>query len=80
MARVRPIRSCKRGEGIRAQCLRQGAAVENGGRHPCVVYHGHRVPVPDGELRTGTRWSIVKSLAALGLSAFLLAAWLVGRA
>ena len=72
MAKAHPIKTCKRGEHIRAQCLRQGAAVENGGRHPCVVYQGHRVPVPDGELKTGTRWSIVKSLAALGLSVLLI--------
>ena len=52
-----------------------GCQVETGGRHPCVVKNGVRVPVPShgDDIPLGTKLSIWRSFAALGLVLFILA-------
>jgi hypothetical protein len=48
---------------------KQGARVEQGGRHTKLYVNGALIPVPRhrGNLATGTFWSIIKGLMAAGI-------------
>lgn len=49
-----------------------GLPVEHGGRHTCIVANGRRIPIPNGETKTGTRGSILRSLSAAGVVVLLI--------
>lgn len=62
------LRECKRKRDFVKWARRRGARIKQGGRHTKICYDGYSVPVPDGEIRKGTRHSIIKSLVKIGLA------------
>lgn len=69
-------RECRTAGDFERAARAKGLVVESRGRHRCIVHKGHAVPLghSNGELPVGTRGSILRSLAKLGLLLLVLAA------
>lgn len=68
MGRVKRLDDCKKQRDFLKWAQRQGAEVRNGGPHVNVTYDGYSVPIPNGEIRPGTKRSIIKSFLKIGLA------------
>ena len=81
MGRKKTWDDCRNARDFCSLAERRGARVVNGGRHVKIQYQGYSVPVPaHGEIKPGTRASIIRSLVKIGLAATLLGAFFGGLA
>lgn len=70
------LEACRSGKDFIDYAARRGAEVHNGGRHIKIIGpNGGSCPVPNhpGDLPVGTRHSIIKMLALIGLALMPLA-------
>lgn len=67
------LEECKEQRDFLSWARRRGATVASGGRHMLIRYDGYSVPVPNGEIRPGTKRAIVKALLKIGLAVLFLA-------
>lgn len=69
MTKVRSVRGQRTARGFTKAVRSQGGHVQHGGRHSKLVHpEGGSVPIPmhSGDIATGTSYSIVKMLLAIG--------------
>lgn len=80
MGRKKNLEDCNCARDFTKWARRRGADVITGGRHIKIRYNGYSVPVPShGEIKPGTKRSIIKSLIKIGLAAlFLIGSFVTG--
>lgn len=72
--RTKPLSDCRTQDDFVRHAKHKGATITHG-RHTCVEHNGHKIPLghSNGELPIGTRRSIIRALAAIGLAVLVMA-------
>lgn len=74
MSKPKPIESIRNAQDAEKYAHAQGWEVQHGKRHDLIVSSKGKCAIPrhNGDFCTGTRWAIIKTLAAMSIAAVLI--------